>query len=306
MKDRITAHARMRAGLLALAVLLAACSGGGGSYGGDGGNDGGGAGAPPPLLVATFESIQANVFTPLCVECHAGASAPLGLRLDGTNSYGLLVGISSVEQLGVPRVAPGNPNGSYLVQKLEGTAAFGARMPLGREPLPQSDIDVIRQWIVDGAQRQMSPGPSNPVRVTALSPLPNSVVDVLPSSIIALFDHELDASTVNATTFLVERSGGDGMFADGNEVSVVPSAVTVPLMNPASVRFELTGVPSIADTYRVRIVGTGPQSVQGVNGRALDGELLPSGFPSGDGTQGGDFVATFVVAGTAPAQSNPP
>jgi hypothetical protein len=293
----------MRFGLLAMAVLFAACSGGGGSYGGD---DGGGAGAPPPLLLATFESIQANVFTPICVECHAGASAPLGLRLDETNSYGLLVGISSVEQLGVPRVAPGNPNGSYLVQKLEGTAAFGARMPLGREPLPQSDIDVIRQWIIDGAQRRMSSSSSNPVRVTALSPLPSSVVDVLPSSIIAMFDHELDASTVNATTFFVERSGGDGTFADGNEVGLVPSSVTVPLVNPLSARLELTGAPSIADTYRVRIVGTGPPSVQGVNGRALDGELLPSGFPSGDGTQGGDFVATFVVGGTAPASSNVP
>jgi hypothetical protein len=283
-----------------MTVLLAACSGGGDSYGSD---DGGGAGAPPPLLVATFESIQANVFTPICVECHAGASAPLGLRLDETNSYGLLVGVSSVEQLGVPRVAPGNPNGSYLVQKLEGSAAFGARMPLGREPLPQSDIDVIRQWIADGALRRVSPGTSNPVRVTALSPLPSSVVDVVPSSIIAMFDHELDASTVNATTFFVERSGGDGTFADGNEVSLVPSAVVVPLVNPSNARFELTGVPSIADTYRVRILGTGPSSVQGVNGRALDGELLPSGLPSGDGTQGGDFVATFVVGGTAPAAS---
>ena len=290
MTSTITAHARLWLSLPMMA-FLSACEGGHG-YAGD---DGGGSGSPPPLLVATFESIQANVFTPICVECHAGATAPLGLRLDETSSYGLLVGISSVEQPGVPRVAPGNPNASYLIQKLEGTAAFGARMPLGREPLPQSDIDVIRQWIIDGAQRRMPGNNSTPVRVTALSPLPSSTVDVLPSSIIAMFDHELNASTVNATTFFVERSGGDGTFGDGNEVSIVPSAVTVPLANPASVRFELTGVASIADTYRLRIVGTGPANVQDLGGRVLDGELLPRGFPSGDGVQGGDFVATFIV-----------
>lgn len=290
MTGEITAHPRLRPSLPMMAFLTA-CEGGNG-YAGD---DGAGSSPPPPLLVATFESIQANVFTPICVECHGGATAPLGLRLDETNSYGLLVGISSVEQPSVPRVAPGNPNTSYLIQKLEGTAAFGARMPLGREPLAQSDIDVIRQWIIDGAQRRMPANDSTPVRVTALSPLPSSTVDVLPSSIIAMFDHDLNASTVNATTFFVERSGGDGTFEDGNEVSIVPSAVTVPLANPASVRFELTGVASIADAYRVRIVGTGPASVQDVSGRVLDGELLPHGLPSGDGAQGGDFVATFVV-----------
>jgi hypothetical protein len=281
---------RFRIGSLTMAALLAACGGGGDGYGGDSRGGGG-----PPPLVATFESIQASVFTPICVECHAGASAPLGLRLDETNSYGLLVGISSVEQPGVARVAPGNPSASYLVQKLEGTAAFGSRMPLGREPLAQSDIDVIRQWILEGALRRMPSGSSNPPRVSALSPLPSSSVDALPPSIIAMFDHELDPSTVNATTFFVERSGGDGTFTDGNEIGIVPSAVTVPLANASSIRFELTGVASIADTYRVRIVGAGPARVQDVNGQVLDGELLPRGLPSGDGAEGGDFVTTFVV-----------
>jgi hypothetical protein len=280
-----------------MAALLAACGDG---RDGDGGASGAGGGRPP--LVATFESIQANVFTPVCVECHAGASAPLGLRLDETNSYGLLVGISSVEQPGVARVAPGNPNASYLVQKLEGTAAFGSRMPLGREPLAQPSIDVIRQWILEGAQRRMPSGSPNPARVSALSPLPDSSVDALPPSIIAMFDHELDASTVNATTFFVERSGGDGTFADGNEIGIVPSAVRVPLENASSIRFELTGAASIDDTYRIRILGAGPARVQDVNGRVLDGELLPRGLPSGDGAEGGDFVTTFVVGGAVRAR----
>ncbi|HSG66915.1 MAG TPA: hypothetical protein VLD39_18045, partial [Gammaproteobacteria bacterium] len=128
--------------LLALVSVAAGCGGGGG----------GGSSTPyvPPgdrdVLEATWVSIQAEVFTPICTACHIGASAPQGLRLDAANSYGLLVGVPSSEQAGILRVAPGDPDASYLIQKLEGTAAVGNRMPLNGTPLPQADINIIRQW----------------------------------------------------------------------------------------------------------------------------------------------------------------
>jgi hypothetical protein len=37
------------------------------------------------------------------------------------------------------------------VQKVEGTAAVGGRMPLGGDRLSDADIDLIRQWISEGA-----------------------------------------------------------------------------------------------------------------------------------------------------------
>src|SRR5262245_45075639 len=98
-------------------------------------------------LEPNFNSIQANVFDAHCVQCHAGANAPVGLRLDAANSYANLVGVASVEQASLRRVAPGDANNSYIIHKLEGTAAVGARMPAGLPPLPQSDINAIRQWI---------------------------------------------------------------------------------------------------------------------------------------------------------------
>ena len=49
-------------------------------------------------------------------------------------------------------VAAGNPDGSYLIQKLEGRASVGARMPLGGPYLDAATIGVIRQWISSGAQ----------------------------------------------------------------------------------------------------------------------------------------------------------
>ncbi len=132
-------------------VLLASCGGGSGdgldSNGrplGEGNNPGG------PLL-ATHASIQAHVFTPACTACHAGAAAPQGLRLDAANSYAMLVGVNSAEVPSLRRVAPGSPDQSYLIQKLEGHAAVGARMPLGGPYLDADTIAKIRQWISNGA-----------------------------------------------------------------------------------------------------------------------------------------------------------
>ena len=294
---------RSRAALLTITcVWLTACGSGGG----------GGSSTPPPNnppvnnppagianLQPTFASIQDNVFTPICTACHTGAAAPLGLRLDAANSYGLLVGVASAQVPSVLRVAPGNPAASYLIQKLEGNAAVGARMPLNGTPLAQADIDIIRQWITDGAQPTPAPPPANPIRVSSLSPLPDSSLTALPVSVTAMFDRAPDASTVNSATFLVDRSGGDGTFADGNEVAVTAASITVPAANTSSAVFDLTGIASLEDTYRVRLLGSAAGNVQDADANALDGEFSGT-FPSGDGTAGGDFVATFGVLATEP------
>ena len=63
------------------------------------------------------------------------------------------VNVQSIENAGLFRIAPGDPDNSYLVWKIEGRPEIsGARMPRGRAPLPQAQIDAIRQWIADGAQ----------------------------------------------------------------------------------------------------------------------------------------------------------
>ena len=116
-----------------------------------------GRGADTPLA-PTLASLQQNVFTPACTGCHAGRQRTAGLRLDAANSYAMLVGVPSVEVPGLLRVAPGNPGASYLVQKLEGNAAVGARMPLGGPFLDAATIAVVRQWIAAGAPR----GPAQP------------------------------------------------------------------------------------------------------------------------------------------------
>ena len=68
-------------------------------------------------------------------------------------SYANLVGRPSADKPGAVRVIPGDPNGSYLVQKLEGAPGIvGDRMPRTGGPfLTESQIRIIRQWIELGA-----------------------------------------------------------------------------------------------------------------------------------------------------------
>ena len=48
-------------------------------------------------------------------------------------------------------VEPGNPDASPLVDKIEPNPAFGERMPFGRNPLSDREIEIIRVWIEEGA-----------------------------------------------------------------------------------------------------------------------------------------------------------
>jgi hypothetical protein len=91
------------------------------------------------------------IFDSRCTSCHSGASAPQGLRLDASNSYANLVDVPSNEVPSLLRVEPGDPENSYLVQKIEGTADVGGQMPLGGPPLNATMIALIRQWIGEGA-----------------------------------------------------------------------------------------------------------------------------------------------------------
>ena len=247
-------------------------------------------------LAATLESIQANLFDPGCVTCHSGAAAPLGLRLDAAASYANLVDVRSRQNGSLFRVDPGDPDASYLVRKLEGTAGEGGRMPLNGPAVPQETIGFVRQWILEGALPAGSPA-GGPPAVVALSPAPGSAGPDFPAEITAGFDRDVDASTVNALTFTLVRAGGDGAFGDANDVPIAPAAVG--LANPRLAVMDLAGVAPAEDLYRVTLAGSGPNVVLGVDGMALDGEFA-GGFPSGDGQEGGDFVATFEIAGLQP------
>jgi len=123
---------------LAVCLLAAAC----------GGSSSPTAPSSGPSLTATFSSIQTVVFQQRCVSCHNGGQAP---DLRAGAAYANLVNAPSAETA-MLRVAPGDPEASYLIHKLEGRAGIvGDRMPRGGPFLSSADIAVIRSWIQAGA-----------------------------------------------------------------------------------------------------------------------------------------------------------
>lgn len=112
------------------------------------------AGAEADRVRPTLQSIQENVFSTSCAlaGCHAGSSPQQGLNLSAGRAHENLVDVRSNERPDLLRVAPGAPDSSYLIHKVEGRSSIvGEQMPLGGEPLSQEEISALRTWIERGA-----------------------------------------------------------------------------------------------------------------------------------------------------------
>jgi len=143
---------RVRQGMMLVAAAtfaLASCAGDA-ATGNNGGGGGGGGGTP--TLAANVQPI----FNTNCAVsgCHAGTSPQQGQNLSAGVSFSNIVGVASNESA-LLRVKAGDPDSSYLVHKIQGTqgtfGGSGGQMPLGRSPLSQDNIDIIRDWIAAGA-----------------------------------------------------------------------------------------------------------------------------------------------------------
>ena len=63
----------------------------------------------------------------------------------------MTVGVQAVEAAR-PRIAPGDPSGSYLVSKTAGDATItGSRMPLGGPYLSTTQQKLLVDWVRRGA-----------------------------------------------------------------------------------------------------------------------------------------------------------
>jgi hypothetical protein len=227
---------------------------------------GGATGGP---VTADFQSIQDNVFTPICSKCHIGASAPEGLQLDAGHSYNLLVGVPSNEQPSLLRVKSGDPDLSYMVRKIEGAPGIvGGQMPLGQTPLPQATIDAIRQWITNGAPNvpATAAAPAQAFAVQTTAPLDKASVKAPLAQIVVTFTQDADASLVNDTTVTLDRIDSASVAAGGavtmsSTMRLAPSNPAVLLITPS------TGLePGV---YRVTLRGTGGAALADMNAATL-------------------------------------
>jgi mono/diheme cytochrome c family protein len=107
----------------------------------------------------TFQPTVQRILARNCAGCHNSVDRQGGLDLEPDHAFANLVGVKSIESP-LPRVMPGDPDGSYLVRKLTGTqveaGGQGAQMPANGAALPGAQIEVIRHWIEAGASK----GPS--------------------------------------------------------------------------------------------------------------------------------------------------
>jgi methionine-rich copper-binding protein CopC len=234
----------------------------------------GGSGGP---VTADFQSIQDNVFTPICSKCHIGGGAPEGLQLDAAHSYNLLVGVPSAEQPAVLRVKPGDPDNSYMVRKIENVNGIsGMQMPLNEMPLPQATIDAIRQWITNGAPNAPAAAAKAALMfaVQTTAPVDKATVKTSPAQILVTFTQEVDASLVNDTTVSLARidpesaavNGGVAMPANG--ATAMPASARLAPMNPAV----LLITPSARlepGAYRVTLRGAGGGALANMNAVTL-------------------------------------
>jgi hypothetical protein len=84
--------------------------------------------------------------------CHTGVVPAQGLDLSSGSAYASLVAVPASQcSDGRVRVAPGDPDASYLVDKLLGVdLCAGTLMPKGA-PLTPAQIQIIRDWVAAGA-----------------------------------------------------------------------------------------------------------------------------------------------------------
>lgn len=118
------------------------------------------AATPTPTETAAPELavIQRTIFSPRCAipTCHTAQANSGNLILDAENAYAGLVGVEpSVESAriaGLLRVDAGHPENSFLLVKLEGPSPDqGSRMPLTGPLLSDAEVQLIRDWIAQGA-----------------------------------------------------------------------------------------------------------------------------------------------------------
>jgi Big-like domain-containing protein len=250
-------------------VWLVGCAGNGNGLDANGNpiGSGGGTTAPPGGggggVSADFQSIQDNIFTPICTQCHIGASAPEGLQLDAAHSYALLVGVPSAEKPNVQRVKPGDAANSYIIQKLTGAAGIvGNQMPLNQSPLPAAQITAIQQWIANGAMNSAAASPAATIKfergrsipmpstfaVDFTSPGNGDVFDPPVSTIVVAFNHDVDPSLINSTTLSLETIEA--------EPRPIAFTATPAASNPSTVL--ITPAAALGPgMYRVTVRGTG-------------------------------------------------
>jgi glucose dehydrogenase len=148
--------------LLAMSLDATGSSSGAGGAGGSSGAAGSGsAGSGEATFTGVFRDVLQRPGCSGSPTCHASAVAGQLVMTSAAETYAALVGVKAMgsgsgatdcSTSGLMRVAPGDPDGSLLVQKLESASPpCGSHMPPG-STLASALIQQLRTWIASGAK----------------------------------------------------------------------------------------------------------------------------------------------------------
>lgn len=197
--------------------------------------------APQGVTVYYDQDVQA-IFDRGCTGgCHEPGGTGVrdsGLDLTADVSYAEL--FDATRSRNGPHVVAGDPDNSLLIWKVEGVdtagrTVYGDPMPLGRQPLADADIAILRAWIQQGALRSVAP--PRPPRVLATNAPGDRSVEVT-------FDEPvLPGSAGDAGNYRV--TGGP------SPVAVVEAAVA----SPDRVVLTLDAALSAGAAYTLSVTG---------------------------------------------------
>ncbi len=84
--------------------------------------------------------------------CHMTGNPSAAFSLDPSAAYANMVDVAATTYASMDRIEPGDPERSFVLLKVrDATPPAGQQMPTGGPYLSQAEVDVIADWITEGA-----------------------------------------------------------------------------------------------------------------------------------------------------------
>lgn len=227
----------------------------------------------PDGIQANLASIQENVLTPICAQCHFGNNAPLGLRMDSIDaSIANLIDVDSATNATFKRVLPGDAENSFLYLKITGAAIAGNQMPLGQSPLEANTQNVIKQWIDSGA-------PLTAQQLTAAA----QITRIAPqeAQLTITFSQPMLTQTIQEPAVVIRRSEGE----QARPIQQTKFSMHWPSNQTLSMQF--TDIPAATQRLEFTLNRPSISTVLSQSGNQLDGDM--------DGIEGGEFHYEIIM-----------
>lgn len=128
----------------------------------------------PTFESGSLEELQVTIIQERCSGqpglCHNSQFEP---NLSTTaNTYAYMVNRPAIENGGRLRVNPGDPDTSFLIDKIRNRNGVQTQMPLGAEPLTEDEMQLFEAWINAGSLRD--PDADAPIKLNE-PPLPPEI-----------------------------------------------------------------------------------------------------------------------------------